>query len=358
MELAPPASPRDFTRPHQEGDAALRKYEEWLSSLKPWDAFENGLVEQVAVQGVRVERCQHHERALLSLNAAKAALDWDADRERDAEDLGERLATSPSRVSKQLAATKQGCDWLLLRWEGLARLLEAGGLWGDAQTSLALDLLGVPAELRVAGTTPMEVEPEAKIRLIRAEIDRLSSRKARALEEIDRRERDMAALGFGPDRGGELAKVRRFERSCSRRLEWSRDQLRSRKRAPRPDDPGPGPDRGTFRPSPPPVPSPAPPIVEKTEDEWRRLTQERAANKQAAASSPASSPAKASPSALQTPIDPSTMTEAERMAIVRSHPEFLALSPVDRVMSLLYGEIPPPNRKARRARRARGRRPA
>src|SRR5206468_1052467 len=65
-----------------------------------------------------------------------------------AEALAARLARDPARVSRQWRATRQGCDLLIERWEALGRALDRLGAWDEAQQSLALDLLGVPAVAR------------------------------------------------------------------------------------------------------------------------------------------------------------------------------------------------------------------
>ena len=55
------------------------------------------------------------------------------------------------------------------------------------------------------------------------------------------------------------------------------------------------------------------------------------------------------------------MTTEERQEAIRTHPDYVALSPMDRILTLLTGAVPeraPANRQARRARKARARRKA
>ena len=212
LELdTPPDSTWDALAPDLEIAAAKGRAEFWNSSLKPHDAFEVYLVDQVAAQSVRIDRCQHQERAVRRLHAKRANLRWDEDRRNAAEALGARLAQNPPLFARKLDGTKQGCEWLIARWEGLGAALAANGDWDAAQSSLALDLLGVPAALR-NGPTPLDGDSGARLALVRAEVDRLKSLNARAMAELDDCERELALQGFGPDLDGQLSAIRRFER--------------------------------------------------------------------------------------------------------------------------------------------------
>src|SRR5262249_59418306 len=90
--------------------------------------------------------------------ARRAQLRWDADRRLAAEQLAAKLAKDPAQTSRLLRRTKQGCELLIERWEDLGRILREVGGWTDPQRGLALDLLGVPAELR-DGTTAVDPPP-------------------------------------------------------------------------------------------------------------------------------------------------------------------------------------------------------
>ena len=345
-------TPWNFAFPHEEREAADRFFEEWHSSLKPHDNFEVYLLRQVAVNAVRIDRCQHQERAIRALHATRAGLCWDEDRRKAAEVLGARLRGSPTVVLHKLAATRQGCDWLIVRWEGLGRVLDANGEWDADQEALALDLLGLANEFR-EGPTPLDADLEGRRRLVRDEVDRLHALNARAMEELDGREREMAILGFGPDLDGQLAAVRRFERLCSRHLEWARNQLRSYRKGPNPDGSGPGSSRsGSYQ-----IPSPAPPPARKTEEEWREATRALAASRTAA---PSPEPAPVPEPTIVEESDEervARMSPEERREAIRNHPEYQALSPLNRIMTLLTGEVAQPtNRRARRAQKARARR--
>src|SRR5262249_30999417 len=135
-----------------------RRAEKWATVMKPVDPIEAWFVGQLAVESVRVERCQGDERVLMVRQALHAESGWDEDRRLAAEELGAGLSNNPALVVRRLRQTSQGCDWLVEHWQGLERALKAEGRWDDRQRALALDLLGVSPELR-DGPTPLDPSP-------------------------------------------------------------------------------------------------------------------------------------------------------------------------------------------------------
>ncbi len=212
--------------PGEEAEVVAARIAAWSSALHPRDDYDGWLVEQVVVGSVQIERCQAHEISLRTRQAARAGLCWDEDRQADAADLGARLAKAPETVACQLRDTKQGCDWLIGRWEGLGRLLQAKGDWDAPQRRLALDLLGTPAELR-DGPTPLDGDLGTREALIREQVGRLHALQAAALGELDDLERSAAELGLGgvgvTDKA--IALSRRYEAACLRRMLWARNQI-------------------------------------------------------------------------------------------------------------------------------------
>jgi hypothetical protein len=215
--------------------------DEWRPEFQPADPREEWLFDQLVIASVQVERCQREERALRSRLAERAATCWDDDRRLAAEILGAGLARKPALISRQLRQTKQGCDWLLERWEGLGRILDARGEWTAAQTALALDLLGTPLELREGPTRLDPLLPDEDVKahraaLVAAEMARLQEAKANVLDDLDARERAAAELGLAVEVPAPLARLRRYAASCERRFKWAMTQLgRGRKARPEPE---------------------------------------------------------------------------------------------------------------------------
>jgi len=210
--------------PEDEAEAVNERWAQWHSSLKPDDAYSEWMVERIASLAIRLERCEHHERALLEIGSARAGRDWDLERQLAAESLGEALPGSSARVALELRRTGAGCAWLRARWAALGAILDGAATWDAAQRSLALDLLGTPAALR-AGRTPIDADAPALRALVAAELARLAAIDPRSLAEADADDRTAAELGFGPvDR--ELALIRRYGRSLTRQIAEFRKQLK------------------------------------------------------------------------------------------------------------------------------------
>jgi len=130
--------------PDEEAAAVVERYAQWESSLRPDNAFEVWLAEQVAAEAVEVERLRTHRAARRTLLARRAALCWDDDRRAEAARLGARLARDPAAIAPQLRGTREGARWLAARLEALTRDREFRGAWTDDTRERALDLLGVP----------------------------------------------------------------------------------------------------------------------------------------------------------------------------------------------------------------------
>lgn len=224
---------RNVVPPGGEAEAISTRLALWTPELRPVGAYQIWLVGEIVAHSVRIELCQKQEAAIREHEANRALLSWDADRRTEAEEVGAKLAKAPSRIARVLAQTSQGCDWLIRRWEALARVLEAGGTWDDPQRRLALDLLGTPKELRDAPspiTAQCEDSDAARLALARAEVARLEARKADALDELEARERSFAEVGFRPNFSRAMLQVRRHEAASVRRMNWAHAELRKAQR--------------------------------------------------------------------------------------------------------------------------------
>ena len=114
----------------------------------------------------------------------------------------------------RLLATKQGCGWLLERWQALGAALMERGTWTEAQRVLAVNLLGTPAEFRddPVWHTPADVVSD--------EVARLLLLKSTALDPLDALERAAAEKGLAVEPSEALTKVRRYEAACMRQFQW------------------------------------------------------------------------------------------------------------------------------------------
>jgi hypothetical protein len=247
-----------------EGDeqALDDRLEAYTAEFRPESPHEAVLVAEMALDDVRMGRCGKLFDILCDGYATRAQLCWDQDRRLEAEDLAARLRHDPSRIALRLQRTAQGCALMIERWEALGRIFRETAKWSDAQRSLALDLLGVPTELR-EGWTPVDAReslPPAdarafRLRVVDDQIARLTARKEEILDPLDADERALAETSIGAEMTAPLQRLHRYESACSRRyskaLKYFLD--RDRKRAPAETPRAPEP-----RQAPPPAPSPVP----------------------------------------------------------------------------------------------------
>jgi hypothetical protein len=251
-----------------EGDekALEDRFQAYTAEFQPESPHEFVLVAEMALDDVRMKRCGKLFDILCDGYATRAQLCWDQDRRLEAEDLAARLRHDPSRIALRLQRTAQGCALMIERWEALGRIFRETAKWSEAQRSLALDLLGVPTDLR-EGRTPVDARetlPPADARAFRlgvvdTEIARLTQRKEEILDPLDADERAIAEAGIGAEVTPALQRLHRYESACWRRyskaLKYFTD--RNRKRQPA-EAPGPPEPRPTAPPAPAPVRGPRP----------------------------------------------------------------------------------------------------
>ncbi len=208
--------------------------------FQPESEFERSLVEQMAVDSIRMDRCHESSLVLRQDQANRAALCWDEDKRAEAEEIASRLGWDPARSRSKLEQGRHGCELLIERWEALGRILGEVGFWDDSQRSMALNLLGVPLELR-AGTTAVDLlggEPlelkAFRLGVVEGELDRLRSRKAKAFDLLDEHDRESAEAGIAAELTKPLRLLERYESACWRRQQAALRILNGRPRPPEP----------------------------------------------------------------------------------------------------------------------------
>ncbi|WZO95935.1 hypothetical protein EP7_002908 [Isosphaeraceae bacterium EP7] len=229
--------------PEGETQAARDRAEQWNSSLRPVNAFEMCLVETIAVESLRIERCRIEERLVRDTRARRATTCWADERKADAAKLGRSLPGRPDEVAARLAATAPGCDWMIDRWRALGHALDKTGTWTDAQQTMALDLMGIAADLRdlnppteaAEGVNPLDHLQE----LVDDQLERLWLRKQETLDDIEADHREAATMGLSTVDDKTLVLLRRYETASFRRMRWAlalmqKGQSRPNAQAPNP----------------------------------------------------------------------------------------------------------------------------
>jgi uncharacterized protein (UPF0335 family) len=228
--------------PDEEAEAVRQRTEDWAEDFHPDTKYGQWLAGQVALESLRIERCQQRDLALRIHLAERARTSWEEDRERAAEAIGEGLAKRPGLAVSCLQGTAQGCDWLLDRWRGLQAILEHQGQWADAHRALAFDLLRIPVELRdIPG--PIDT-PESQAVATRDAIEKLTRFQSEALDDLDEIEQEAATQGLPIVEDREVVRLRRYEAACRRQMNAALRQLAQGRGEPaeaRPRDPVPTP---------------------------------------------------------------------------------------------------------------------
>ena len=208
----------------------------WNDELRPEGEMGQWLAGIVAFESVRIDRCHRQEAAVRSKLVLRANLCWDDDRTLAAAELALMLPRKPEVVSLRLRRTAQGCDWIARRWRALADLLDLRGYWDGPQYAMALDLLGIPLELR-GGPTPLDHKtgPEGadELRAVaEGQIAEVEALRAEYLDDLDGAEQVAAQVGDAPDEDPVLRRLQRYEADSLRRLKWAMGQIAACRREP------------------------------------------------------------------------------------------------------------------------------
>jgi hypothetical protein len=231
----------------------------WKADFRPRDTYEHWLVEMMVVSTMKMRRSRRQETLLRARHVLRAMTCWDDDRRLEVETRAVGLAKNPALTVRALRQTIQGCDWLIERWEGLARIAGDRGPWNESQRTLALDLLGIAPELR-DGRAPIDPPEESSAdvgpfqqALAEDEIEAFHHLRASGLDDLDDHDRALAESGLSADFSRPLQNLYRYEARANHTFHWalSRFHAAEKARAPAP------------APKPPKVPTPRPVDVPK-----------------------------------------------------------------------------------------------
>ncbi|WZO98270.1 hypothetical protein EP7_005330 [Isosphaeraceae bacterium EP7] len=227
--------------PEDTMQAVRERAEQWNSSLRPANAFEMGLVETIAIESIRIDRCRVEEQLARDFRARQTNDCWADERKAEAARLARSLPARPDETASRLSVTAPGCEWLIGRWQALGHALDKTGAWTDEQRTMALDLLGVDLAAR---DMPMFLDVDddatslgARQALVDDQLERLHARKESSLDDIEDDRREAAAKGLFTVEDPALVLLRRYETASFRRMKWALDQMHKGNKT-RPDDHG------------------------------------------------------------------------------------------------------------------------
>ena len=217
-------SSRSLILPENEARLAESRRKSFAASFnlaKP-DGFAEVLLTQIAVESVRIERCQQEEQLIRENASGEAGSLRQHERRIAACELGLTIHESPEIVRLKLEMTYHGNEWLKGRWSILKNALETRGTWNAIEATLAQDLTGTPALLRES-----------------TGLDSLDKRKALATGEWERlnkvslerwmqdlKSQDLAEVGVSIELDKRLKMLRRYESASRRAFDRSLLELR------------------------------------------------------------------------------------------------------------------------------------
>ena len=200
--------------------------EEWSPEYRPKGKRGAWALDRLVAASFQIEQSEQSYRAALAEQSTRARLAWDVDRRADTALLMAKLGRQPGVVGARLEASWHGCDALVGAWAGLDSIAE----WGEAQTSMALDLLGIDPALRDGRTpldTPIGVDPLVhRHELIEDEIVRLADLRDETFAEIDDLQRETAESGASAFETKPAQLALRYERDAWRRYRDASRELR------------------------------------------------------------------------------------------------------------------------------------
>jgi hypothetical protein len=199
----------------------LDRRTKWSAEFSPSGEAGQWAMDRAVAASFRIERCEKAIDGVIDASRDRAGLAWDQDRAVEAATIASRLAREPQLASRQLETTRAGVALLFEMWLRLVEALRNEGGWSESDASRALDLLGVPPDLR-SGRTPI-VGPEGtdldsfRRALALDEVARLEGLHDEVMVELDGLERDRAMAGIAALLSKPAKLLLRYERDAWRR---------------------------------------------------------------------------------------------------------------------------------------------
>ena len=105
---------------------------------------------QIARLQTTITQLQSEHDAAETFRLSTRSADYSNERKIAVIQLGKGIKKQPDLVVLQLEQTAEGCDWLINRWKNLALAFveDRDADWDATDREMALDLIGVPLDLR------------------------------------------------------------------------------------------------------------------------------------------------------------------------------------------------------------------
>ena len=158
-----------------------------------------------------------------------------------------RLSRDPFRISRALARTKQGAEWLLQSWIDLRAVLDVNGGWDEAQCELARTCLGFAKSCGDGGKISIGTDAAVLAAVVEREVNRLQGLLESSLIALDGGAQAMAMAGMPGEEDPETKKHRKYEAAPGGNMSWPRRSCSRARPASRPGTAAPRPRRTAGR---------------------------------------------------------------------------------------------------------------
>ncbi len=184
--------------------------ERWGGDFPARRSDHKQAVEIAAASEERLRLCRAQVSHLIISLTFRANHLWEDDRRAEVVQIAAGLARNPSKTVAKLAATRQGAEWLILRWTNVLRNLKPDEPLSGSIRTRCEDLLGVEKDLRNGHYSDAELLNKAVAALGRLRL------ALPALTELDALQREAAAAGVVDENNRDLRLIRRYEREAMR----------------------------------------------------------------------------------------------------------------------------------------------
>jgi hypothetical protein len=200
----------------------------------PVDDYDKLLIEDAAIARVLWLECEDRIAALSESQADLAKINWQDLRELATDEVAQQLARHPHATVCKLRLTPQGCQYLIDRWRVAEVDLLRQGTLTDANRERILNLLGVPADARLAGLTELDAPGSDPAELARAIVARELARlrtlaDSPELKAACEKARQRTIAGTEPLLSRESRLLNRYRNQHARKYQWCLNELKRRR---------------------------------------------------------------------------------------------------------------------------------
>jgi len=141
-----------LTLPDENPEVIQAQADAWHDACQPQDHDQEGLVDQLAITSLRLERLTRAETAILAAQAVEAKTQWDREQQRKLLKHTRQLRDDTALTMIELQSFGAGARWLRERWVELQCAFEIYNCWNHfSLISEAIRLYGYNPDTLIYG---------------------------------------------------------------------------------------------------------------------------------------------------------------------------------------------------------------